>query len=150
MEKRARDVGSRTWRRFLQAIQGGARWIWGRVNGLECLLAMGVAVLVLMGWRPYNSEYWPLAVAIVITGLVHRPKSPQLGPAGVALLTSVLLVMVTHVLFFGEDRYHVRLIPVLCLFVAAVGRPSHRAHDASGSAATGQDCAAAEKLVTNR
>jgi hypothetical protein len=38
-----------------------------------------------------------------------------------------LLTAITHVIFFGEDRYHLAVSPLLCLLAAAALRPSARA-----------------------
>ena len=39
-----------------------------------------------------------------------------------ALLGLLLVTSLTHVLFFGEDRYHLVITPVLCILAAAALR----------------------------
>jgi hypothetical protein len=38
---------------------------------------------------------------------------------------------ITHAVFFGDDRYHVMISPVLCLLAAAALRPPARKRQAS-------------------
>jgi hypothetical protein len=41
-------------------------------------------------------------------------------------MAAVLVTAVTHVIFFGEDRYHLFLSPLLCILAAAALRQSER------------------------
>lgn len=89
----------------------------------EVMIGGIVGALVILAWTSQTPIFWPLPIAMLATALIPRPSKPTVGAAGMALVVSLLLVVVTHAVFFGEDRYHVRLIPVFCLFTAAVFRP---------------------------
>lgn len=91
---------------------------------IETSLRAVVAGLVALAWFADAPTFWPLALAIGVTGLIPRRSSPTMGVVGWLLVVSFVLFVMTHVLFFGEDRYHVRLIPMMCLLAAAVFRPS--------------------------
>jgi hypothetical protein len=41
-------------------------------------------------------------------------------------VAAVLITALTHVVFFGEDRYHLFLSPLLCILAAAALRASER------------------------
>lgn len=98
---------------------------------VETGLRMIVAGFVAYAWSEDQPSFWPLAICIVATGLIPRKSAPALGTAGMALTISFLLFVVTHVIFFGEDRYHVRLIPMMCLLAAACFRPSRNVDEDS-------------------
>jgi 4-amino-4-deoxy-L-arabinose transferase-like glycosyltransferase len=75
--------------------------------------------------------FWPLAVFSSVVPWLPLPGRPAFPPAlqlGVALLGTTL---VTHAVFFGEDRYHVVVVPVLAMLAAAALRPSAGVVDAS-------------------
>ena len=68
--------------------------------------------------------FWPLALFSSIVPWLPLPGRPPFPPAlrlGVALLATTVI---THAVFFGEDRYHVVVTPVLALLAAAALRPS--------------------------
>lgn len=94
--------------------------------GIETILRALMAGLVALGWFSDAPIFWPLAIGIACTGLLPRSSSPTQGPTAWLITVSFLLFLLTHMIFFGEDRYHVRLIPMMCLLAAAVFRPSHR------------------------
>jgi dolichyl-phosphate-mannose-protein mannosyltransferase len=75
-------------------------------------------VVLLYAWYAAMSPtypFWPLAVAIPILAAVrHRVLPAAVLYAAVAVGTLAL----THVAFFGEDRYHFVVTPLLCLLAA--------------------------------
>ena len=85
-----------------------------------------VTDVVLSGEDPYHVRcmFWPLAIVIAISGLWPRKSAPELGPIGFSIAALFAIFIVTHIVFFGEDRYHVRLLPLLCILAASVGRSS--------------------------
>jgi len=50
------------------------------------------------------------------------PGRPAQGPAGGYLLSLLAATALTHVVFFGEDRYHLVVTPLLCILAAAALR----------------------------
>jgi hypothetical protein len=91
---------------------------------VETALRAGVAGCVAYAWYADIPAFWPLALAIVVTGVIPRRSAPELGPVGGVVVASFVLFVLTHAVFFGEDRYHVPLVPMLCLLAAAVFRRS--------------------------
>jgi 4-amino-4-deoxy-L-arabinose transferase-like glycosyltransferase len=76
--------------------------------------------------------YWLIVLAPLV-GFAPVPGKPYLGSVGRMALAAVLVTALTHVIFFGEDRYHLFLSPVLCLLAAAALRPSERIARAASS-----------------
>ena len=97
-----------------------------RVGGRQWL-AQSVALLVLAALfvRAVLSDdhpfYW-LALAAPILAVLQLPGQPNQGATGRFLLGLLFATSLTHVLFFGDDRYHVVVSPVLCLLAAAALR----------------------------
>ncbi len=94
------------------------------VQALLAAVVIGVALRAL--FSDQHPVHW-LALFIPIVGLTPLPGRPRLGPAGVFVVGFVLCIVVTHAIFFGEDRYHMVATPFLCLLAAGAFRPSMRA-----------------------
>jgi len=80
-------------------------------------------VLVAVAFAVDVPTFWPVAVFIATVPWLPVPGRPDVPPAlllGVALLATTVL---THAVFFGEDRYHVVVIPVLAMLAAGALRP---------------------------
>jgi hypothetical protein len=89
-------------------------------QGALLVAAAALGAFALMSDSP---AFWPLAVFAAAVPWLPLPGRPSFPPAlvlGVALLATTL---VTHAVFFGEDRYHVVVTPVLALLAAAALRP---------------------------
>jgi len=89
------------------------------MQGALLALVAALVAFALAGDRP---AFWPLAVfASVVPWLPLRGRPPLPGAIllGVALLATTV---VTHAVFFGEDRYHVVVTPVLVILAAAALR----------------------------
>jgi 4-amino-4-deoxy-L-arabinose transferase-like glycosyltransferase len=87
------------------------------------ILALAVA-LGLLGLASDSPVFWPLAVFAATVPWLPLPGSPGSPPAlrlGVALLATTAI---THAIFFGEDRYHIVVTPVLAMLAAAALRPA--------------------------
>jgi hypothetical protein len=50
------------------------------------------------------------------------PGRQSLGPAGRFLFVALFFTSLTHAVFFGEDRYHLVISPVLCILAAGALR----------------------------
>jgi hypothetical protein len=69
--------------------------------------------------------FWPLAVAAAIVPWMPLPGRPRAPPALLLPVALLATTIVAHAVFFGEDRYHMVVTPVLCLLAAsALRRPS--------------------------
>jgi dolichyl-phosphate-mannose-protein mannosyltransferase len=89
-------------------------------QGSLLALAAALGAVALAGDSP---AFWPLALftsAVPWLALPGRPSFPPALVLGVALLATTIIV---HAVFFGEDRYHVVVTPVLALLAAAALRP---------------------------
>jgi len=89
------------------------------VQGALVGAALGLCALAFLNDTPV---FWPLAVFAGVIPWLPMPGSPSRPPAlllGAALLDTTILA---HAVFFGEDRYHVVVIPVLAIFAAAALR----------------------------
>ncbi|MDC3953139.1 glycosyltransferase family 39 protein [Polyangium jinanense] len=93
-----------------------------RLTQIAALLA--VLGVVLHGILSDAHPFWPLAVLIVLFGALPLPGAPARNAAVGYLVFAVATVALTHAIFFGEDRYHVVITPVLCLLAALALRPS--------------------------
>jgi hypothetical protein len=92
----------------------------GSAQGALLVAAVG---LVAVAFAVDVPTFWPVAVFIATVPWLPVPGLPDVPPAllmGVALLATTVL---THAVFFGEDRYHVVVIPVLAMLAAAALRP---------------------------
>ncbi len=71
--------------------------------------------------------YW-LALLVPLLAALPLPGRPRQGSAGRYLLALLSVTALTHVVFFGEDRYHLVLTPLLCILAAAALRESGHGH----------------------
>jgi 4-amino-4-deoxy-L-arabinose transferase-like glycosyltransferase len=71
----------------------------------------------------YHPFHW-LVLFIVAFAFLPLPGRPSLSHGMLFVLALLLSVVVTHSLFFGEDRYHIVASPMLCILAAAALRPA--------------------------
>jgi hypothetical protein len=92
---------------------------WGQLAvlvGLALFMAYALSI-------PDRPLFW-IGVLIPAFGLLRLPGAPPLN-AGLAYLFGLLgLTSLTHMLFFGDDRYHLAISPALCILAAAAFRRS--------------------------
>ena len=89
------------------------------------LLPLALAVLAFYGAMTPTHPFWPIALAIPITALWRwHTLSGVVRFAAVAIATLVI----THAVFFGEDRYHMVMSPFFCLLACKVGERQRRKH----------------------
>jgi 4-amino-4-deoxy-L-arabinose transferase-like glycosyltransferase len=89
-------------------------------------LGLGVSLLGFVGYAVLTDDhplYW-LSVLIPLVGLLPLPGAPTREALERYLYLSLALTALTSAVFFGEDRYHIVISPVLCLLAAAALRPS--------------------------
>jgi len=91
------------------------------------IVAQGAALVVVLTLALFaltsdSPHFYPLVLLTAILPWLPLPGRPRFGSA--LMLASALLAttIVTHAVFFGEDRYHVVVTPVLCILAAAALR----------------------------
>jgi 4-amino-4-deoxy-L-arabinose transferase-like glycosyltransferase len=100
---------------------------WVKPPPWDDAVQIGLGVVIMMfatfaAAREEHAFYW-LPALLPLVALLPLPGRPTLGPAGRYLLGLLAATTFTHCLFFGEDRYHLVVTPVLCLFAAGALRP---------------------------
>jgi hypothetical protein len=99
-----------------------ARGMSARDRVIQGLLAVLALVLAARGLWMDTHPAWPLAVFLPLVAALPLPGRPRNGGVIGYLAFAVAGVVVTHAVFFGEDRYHMVVTPVLCLLAAAALR----------------------------
>jgi hypothetical protein len=116
------SVASVIWSRTSRSLMArGAVWL--HIAGFS--LALLVALWSLAGSPP---SVWPICVFGMLTYAVLQAFAPtyvagpeRWVPGAVGLSWGLVgSVLVTHAIFFGEDRYHMVLSPVLCILAASI------------------------------
>jgi hypothetical protein len=92
------------------------------------IIAASLVALALAGDRPL---FWPLAIFVALVPWLPLPGRPSAPPAMLFATALLATTVLTHAVFFGEDRYHVVVTPVFAIFAAA----AMRRPDASGRVA---------------
>jgi hypothetical protein len=99
--------------RSIRSIRGAA------VQGALLVVAGTLALLAFAGDAPV---FWPLAVFVAVVPWLPVPGRPDFAPALLLPVALLATTLVTHAVFFGEDRYHMVVTPVLALLAAAALR----------------------------
>ncbi|MDB4935041.1 MAG: hypothetical protein JWP87_2013 [Labilithrix sp.] len=106
------------------ALRGEKRARFGR--SVQTALLAALALATYAAFAADTPTFWPIVLVGCVLPWLPLPGRP---PAHPALLTSVSLVATTalaHAIFFGEDRYHMVVTPVLCLLAASALRAPER------------------------
>ena len=87
------------------------------------------ATLALAAWGLDAAEprIWPLGVLACVVPFLPLPGRPTREPAEYGVAFVVLTTLVTHAVFFGEDRYHLVATPALLLLACGLARPMRHA-----------------------
>lgn len=89
------------------------------VQGAALALVAGLAI---WGFSSDTPHFYPLVLLGAVLPWLPLPGRPPLGEALALGLVLVGTTIVTHAIFFGEDRYHVVLTPIFCILAAAALR----------------------------
>jgi 4-amino-4-deoxy-L-arabinose transferase-like glycosyltransferase len=90
------------------------------IQGALALVWAGLVYAACVG----DATFWPLVLFACFIPWLALPGSAPFLPAlllPVALLATTAL---THAVFFGEDRYHMVVVPVFCMLAASALRTS--------------------------
>jgi 4-amino-4-deoxy-L-arabinose transferase-like glycosyltransferase len=118
---------------------------------LALLAAAALSIVALpLGRLRRDEQYWQIGLLVLLSGLIFYgiadeqhpfhwliavapvlaflpiPGRPYLGALGRVAMAVVLVTALTHVVFFGEDRYHLFLSPLLCVLAAGALREGER------------------------
>lgn len=99
-----------------------------RGDMLEGAALAVLAIATYFAFRPNPPVLWPLLLltlalfCVRIFGIRGTEGESHAMKLAVAFAASIV---VTHGIFFGEDRYHVVMTPILCLLAAAALRPKN-------------------------
>ncbi len=98
----------------------------GRVlSGAGIVQTLGALSVVGFGVHAFTDVRHPffwLVLLMPLVALARLPGAPRHGPVGRVLVALVAATALTHVLFFGDDRYHIVVSPALCILAAAMLR----------------------------
>ncbi len=64
--------------------------------------------------------FWPLSIALVFFGFLAGRKNLFSNFTHLFCIGLIASSILTHILFFGEDRYHIVLTPAMCILVASI------------------------------
>jgi hypothetical protein len=94
----------------------------GASSAVQSAALLVACALVGAAFSSDTPAFWPLAIFAAAMPWLPLPGKPKAPPA--LLLGAVLLATTaaTHAIFFGEDRYHGVVTPVLALMAAAALR----------------------------
>jgi len=98
------------------------RGVAANVQGVLLLLVLGMSFFACTG----TPTFWPLVVLISIVPWLPLPGAASFPPALLLLVAFLGTTVLTHAVFFGEDRYHLVVTPVLCILAAGAFRPARR------------------------
>lgn len=99
-----------------------------RGKGRVAQALLGVVALALIGLAVSadSPTFWPLAVFVCVVPWLPLPGAPTRSPALSLALALAATTALTHAIFFGEDRYHVVMTPVLCMLAAGALRTKRK------------------------
>jgi 4-amino-4-deoxy-L-arabinose transferase-like glycosyltransferase len=110
-------------------------WRRGRkLAGLQALLGAFVVGFGVYAFASDEHPFFWFCLFVPLVAVLPLPGRPTFGPCLRYAIGALLITALTHVIFFGEDRYHLALSPLLCVLAAAALRPK-----ASDSPALGAD-----------
>ncbi|HEY8080223.1 MAG TPA: glycosyltransferase family 39 protein [Labilithrix sp.] len=108
-------------------VEKQARLVQGAMLGFVGLVAA-------VGAARDAATFWPVVLLACALPWIRLPGRPSAPPAILMCAGLVATIVVTHAVFFGEDRYHVVATPALCLLAAAGLRETRRLREARARA----------------
>jgi len=79
------------------------------------------------GFADIRHPFFWLPTLMPLLALLPLPGRPLHGPVGRYLFALVAATALTHAVFFGDDRYHLVVTPVLCILAAGALRVGREA-----------------------
>lgn len=100
-------------------------------------LLLAIVGLATYAFADLRHPFFWLPTLLPVAALLPLPGRPRHGPVGRYLFALLAATALTHAVFFGDDRYHLVVTPVLCILAAAALRREREgaaaAHSGSGS-----------------
>jgi hypothetical protein len=96
----------------------------GRGRRTQALLAIAALALVAFAVEADAPTFWPVALFCSVAPWAPVPGAPERRPAWLLAVSLLATTLATHAIFFGEDRYHVVVTPILCMLAAGALRPA--------------------------
>lgn len=107
---------------LLRAARSRRRgWIAVGVQGALLALTLGIG---LHGVSPHFPVIWPVAVLACLAPWLPLPGAPPRNGALLGVVAVALTTLITHAVFFGEDRYHLVATPAFAILAAGLFRRS--------------------------
>jgi hypothetical protein len=101
------------------------------------LLGAAMLGVSLYAWIADSAPFYWIAVAVALLGWVPVQARTYRGPVFRWALVCIGSTLLTHAVFFGEDRYHIVVTPMLCILaVGAFRTHAERAVDLPPSGAS--------------
>ncbi len=106
------------------AVVAWPRWTAETRGAFFAQLGLGACVLGVAAHAGLSDAhpFYLLAVLTPLAAPLPIPGRPAQGPAGGYVLSLLAMTALTHVVFFGEDRYHLVVTPLLCMLAAGALR----------------------------
>jgi hypothetical protein len=102
----------------------------GRLRREEQIWQIGLLILlsglIFYGIADEEHPFHWLVMLVPFLAFLPLPGRPYLGAPMRMAMGALIATSLTHVIFFGEDRYHLFVSPLLCLLAAAALRSSER------------------------
>jgi 4-amino-4-deoxy-L-arabinose transferase-like glycosyltransferase len=96
-------------------LRGAGRHAWIQGALLVAIVAMFYAAVT-------SRSFWPLALVPAIVPWLPLPGRASFPPSLLLPVALLATTIATHAVFFGEDRYHVVVTPVLAMMACAAFR----------------------------
>jgi hypothetical protein len=104
---------------------GGARarrrWL---ALAVQIVLLAATLAIGLSGVSPHFPVIWPVAVLACLVPWLPLPGAPPRNGALLGVVAVALTTLLTHAIFFGEDRYHLVATPAFAILAAGLFRRS--------------------------
>ncbi|MGZ3455229.1 MAG: glycosyltransferase family 39 protein [Polyangiales bacterium] len=109
------------------AAMAAIGWSRKRTMIVQGALFLGLAALATKCIDLAYPTVWPLGVAACVLPFLPLPGSPRRNAIELAVAWVILTTLLTHAIFFGEDRYHLVATPAFAILAAGLGRRSRLA-----------------------
>ncbi len=90
----------------------------------QAALLLATLAIGLHGIDPHFPIIWPVGVLACLVPWLPLPGAPPRNAALLGVVALALTTLVTHAVFFGEDRYHLVATPAFAILAAGLFRRS--------------------------